>query len=84
MTRTFSMITWGAALLLASYVLVSQGSLPGALAAVGAVLMIVGGVTAMIDGYLRIVREEDAKVKRQAAEQLATPSGLDQGRSDAF
>jgi hypothetical protein len=82
MTRTFSMITWGFALLLAAYVLASQGSLPGALTAVGAVLMIVGGVTAMIDGYVRVVREEDAKANGPAAGQLATPGALDEGKSE--
>jgi hypothetical protein len=84
MTRTFNMTTWGSALLLAAFVLASERSLPGALAAAGAVLMIVGAVKAMIDGYVGIVREEDAKANGQAAEQRANPSAFDQRKSDAF
>ena len=79
MTRTFSMITWGSALLLAAFVLASERSLPGALAAAGAVLMIVGAVTAMIEGYVGIVREEDAKANGQAAEQQTNPSASNGG-----
>ena len=83
MTRTFSMITWGSALLLAAFVLASGRSLSGALAAAGAVLMSVGAVKAMIDGYDGM-READAMANGQAAVQRANPSAFDQGKSDAF
>jgi hypothetical protein len=46
MTRTFSTITWGLALLVAAIVLAWAQSLPWALAAAGGVVVIVGIVKA--------------------------------------
>jgi hypothetical protein len=78
------MITWGAALVLAAYILVSGGSLPGALAAAGFLLMIVGAITAIIEGYVGVVREGDDTANGEAAAQPANPSAFDQGKSDVF
>ncbi|MDA8440476.1 MAG: hypothetical protein M0Z51_16680 [Propionibacterium sp.] len=49
MSRTFSTITWGLALIVAAAVLAWQQSIPWAIAAAGAFAIIVGIVKAQID-----------------------------------
>jgi len=60
MTRTFSTVTWGLALLLAAVVLAWQQSIPWAIAAAGAVAVLGGILTALID-------DEVARNAKQAA-----------------
>jgi hypothetical protein len=79
MTRTFSTITWGAALIVSAIVLNWQQSIPWAIASAGAVAVIVGVAKAIAD--------EDAANKANVAKQRAQskPSAfLDQDKGDAF
>jgi len=58
MTRTYSTITWGFALILAAIVLAWQQSLPWALGAAGAV--------PVIAGIAKSVATEEASIKARA------------------
>jgi hypothetical protein len=68
MTRTFSTITWGLALLLAAAVLAWQQSLPWALAAAGAVPTLAGLAKA-------IAGEDETSRANAAAARAARVSG---------
>ena len=65
MTRTFSTITWGLALLAAAVVLAWQQSIPWAIASAGAVAVIIGIVKAQIDDVA-----DNAPKKRTVSDQI--------------
>ena len=68
MTRTYSTITWGLALLLAAAVLAWQQSLPWTLATVGAVTTIAG--------LAKAITEETAHAKQAQQARQSKPSTL--------
>jgi len=72
MTRTYSTITWGLALIVSAVVLAWQQSLPWALAAAGAVAVITGVVAALIDDEVarnaKMAAAERVKADRAAGE----------------
>ena len=74
MTRTFSTITWGIALLFASVVLANSHSLPWTLAAAGAVPTVAGLIKAMIESSAA----DKAKDAEQRAAIAATRARVDE------
>ena len=85
MTRTFSTITWGAALIVSALVLNWQQSIPWAIASAGVVPVIVGVAKGLMDS------EKADAIKRAAARETLTKQtaqskalGFDQDKGDAF
>jgi len=72
MTRTYSTITWGLALIVAAIVLNWAQSIPWAIASVGAVAVIGGAAVALLDADAKASAERAAK---QAAARAVREAG---------